>query len=562
MTPQRTADFAGRRLSDKTPRERVANLTRKRPAPARPWGEDLSRSTLQTSRRQKSASPPDLSPVSDPLTPAMARHLLRRTGFGARLVDVERLVGRPAKSVVEDILRSPHGSAVYTKPGWESQRPPHANASESAWEAFFDLNDAWAREYLRSLMHEWSTGSLAQKMTLFWHDHFATSYDKYELAAFAVKHIHRLRFGGLGDFRLLVHSIGVDPAMLIYLDGFLNDQFAPNENYARELLELFTVGRTGPDGTSNYTENDVSELARAMTGWAVSYDSLSGDFFPSLFDSGRKTIFGKTANFTHTAAVNLIFSERADQVAYHIAGKLFREFVHQEPDHETLLALAADFRLRNFNVGLLLKTLLSSRLFFDSENALAARIKSPIELLIGQVREYGMPASGSLHEAIYFNASDAGQQILFPPNVAGWTGHTDWLSTSTLPIRWSSTSWFTYFGGYPSDNALLTWAIGLTPPTDAADVFRLAHAILEQLMPVPIRELGLPRRPAGMGGDLSQFPIPDTVRSDLPAESIAAAADLLGGIPWYEWDIFKPEALGLIRFFVANLLRRPEYQLM
>lgn len=567
MTPHRTADYAERKLSDKTPRERIANLTRKRPAPARPWDQDLSRRPTAIPRAHrkpasKSAGPPDLSPVKDPLTPAMARHLLRRTGFGARVEDVERLIGIPADQAVDDILRSPRGFAVYASPGWETEIPPHPNASEAAWEAFFELNDAWAREYLRSLMHEWSTGSLTQKMMLFWHDHFATSYEKYELASFAVKHLQLFRIGGLGDFRNLLRQVGLDPAMLIYLDGFLNDRFAPNENYAREVLELFTCGRTGPDGAPNYTEHDVSEMARAMTGWAVDYSTLRGKFYPSLFDSENKTIFGKTANFNHTTAVNLIFSERGSQVAYFLAEKLFREFVHQEPDQETLLALAAELEFQDFNITLFLKTLLSSGLFFDSENAVAARIKSPVELLLGQVREFGIPATGSLHEAIYFEAADAGQQILFPPNVAGWSGHIEWLSTSTLPVRWSTTGWFTYFGGVESDTALLNWAVDLAPPRDAADVFRLTHAMLEQLMPVPIRELGLSRRPVGMGGDLRQFPIPDTVRSELPAESIAAAADLLSGIPWYEWDVFQPQALGLIRFFVANLFRRPEYQLM
>ncbi|NNE69256.1 MAG: DUF1800 family protein [Rhodothermales bacterium] len=578
MQPESPKNYRDRKLSLKTPAERVANMQRVAPATARPWDEDLSRATriprspirsqetgATTSppgRSGKIAVPPDLTPVEDPLTPAMARHLLRRTGFGARPEQVEEIVGVPANQAVRDIVRAPHGFAVYRRPVWVNEKPPHAMASDAAWEAFFELNDAWTAEYLRSLIHEWTTGSLAQRMTLFWHDHFATSYDKYELASFAVKHVELLRGNAVGSFRTLVHRMTTDPAMLIYLDGALNDRYAPNENYARELLELFTMGREGPDGTPNYNEHDVSELARAMTGFGISYESLTSVFHPSLFDEDDKTIFGRTNPYNHESAVNLIFLERGDEVAFHIAGKLFREFVHQEPDHDTLLALGTEFKNRIYHVGNFLETLLSSRLFFDSENAVAARIKSPIELLVGQVREFGIPATGSLHEAVYWEAADAGQQILFPPNVAGWSGHIDWLSTSTMPIRWSTTSWFTYFGGSESDLALLNWAVNLAPTQDAADVFRLAHAMLEHLMPVPVEMLSLPRRPTGLGGDLQQFPIPDTVRNELPPESIAAAGDLLSGVPWYEWDVFQPQALGLIRFFASNLFRRPEYQLI
>lgn len=567
MPPESNKDYSQRNLSRKTPAERLANLNRAEPARPRPWDEDLSRKARGATERRnqtglKTSGPPDLTPVADPLTPAMARHLLRRTGFGARPEEVDALVGLPAAEAVNNILRSPNGFAVYRRPGWVNELPPHALASDAAWEAFFELNDAWMEEYLRVLIHEWSTGSLSQRLTLFWHDHFATSFDKYELASFAVKHLELLRTNALGNFRTMVQRMTTDPAMLIYLDGALNDKYAPNENYARELLELFTLGREDLDGVPNYTEHDVSEMARALTGWGVSYESLSSAFHPSLHDGEAKTIFGRTNMYNHESVVNLVFEVRGDQVAAFIAGKLFREFVHQEPSYETLVALGVEFKTRSYHVGNFLSVLLSSRMFFDSENAVAARIKSPIELLVGQVREYGIPATGSLHEAVYWEAADAGQQILFPPNVAGWSGHTEWLSTSTMPIRWATTSWFTYFGGEDADLALLDWAVNLAPPQGAGDVFRLAHAILEHLMPVPLETLGLPRRPVGLGGDLLQFPIPDTVRSEVPAESISAAADLLSGVPWYEWDVHQPQALGLLRFFVANLYRRPEYQLI
>ncbi|MBO6576495.1 MAG: DUF1800 domain-containing protein [Rhodothermales bacterium] len=567
-----------RRFSDKTARERADNLRRTAPAPSRPWDQVAGKSAGSTGakvgpdpagRRARleigmrgAVSPPDLTPVEEPLTADMARHLLRRTSFGARASHVEQLIGTPANEAVAQVLGDAFNDSVYRRPGWADERPPHEHASDAAFEAFFELNDAWMELYVGSLINEWAIGGPRQRMMLFWHDHFATSYNKYELAAFAVRHMELLRTHALGNLKVMIHAITIDPAMLYYLDGFLNDKHAPNENYARELLELFTMGRTSPEGTPNYDENDISELARAMTGWTVNLTTLSSDFYPALFDTESKTIFGRPGGWTAKTAVDLIFTVRGRQVAHFITEKIFREFAHQEPDPDVVAAMAQQFQAGGLITGNLLRTLLQSKYFWDSEGTVGARIKSPIELLVGQVREYDMPMGGSLAEALYWESTEAGQQVFFPPNVAGWTGHQDWLNTSSLPARWNSSSWLTYFGGQEANDALIAWCNRLAPPTDATQAFHLPLAMVQHFIGVPWQHLNLPTRPSGFGGDLVQFPIPDTVRSELPREAVALASDMLSGLPWYEWDITNPGALALVRFFLSGVVQRPEYQLM
>jgi uncharacterized protein (DUF1800 family) len=553
---QRPPQAIDRRFTSKTTHERVLTLDRERPAPAR------SRSDSERRSYKASSGPPDLTPVRDPLTPSMAGHLLRRTGFGARPEDVDRWTGVPADEAVDTIVAESMRISTYRAPRWIKNRPPLPEAPEAAVDEFFRMNDAWTMELLIALLGEWAEGSLRQRMMLFWHDHFSTSLDKYELASFSATHLDIFRRWGLGSFRSLLSLVGKDPAMLLYLDGFLNERLAPNENYARELLELFTMGRVGPDGTPNYTEDDISEMARALTGWTVDWRTLRADFLPELQDSGSKTVFGQTGPYDYDSVFALIFQKRGLQTAYYICEKLFREFVHQDPVQDVIMALAIEFRKGGYQIVDLLKILFKSRYFFDASGAVGARIKSPIELLVGMVRETGIVVSEPVYTDMYWAAAELGQQILFPPNVAGWTGHKDWLNTVTLPSRWDLSSWFAYHGFPDSDPAVVAWANQLVDPSDATSIFRLPLAMMQQLIPVPVEVLGLPTGSAGLGGNLIEFPIPDTIRSELPAEAIGLTSQMLSGVPWYEWDIFQPQSAGLIRSFLSHLVQRPEFQLI
>jgi len=264
---------------------------------------------------------------------------------------------------------------------------------------------------------------LRERCTLFWHDHFATSAAKVRSPALMAHQNAVLREHALGSFREMLREMGRDPAMLIWLDSNSNIKGRPNENYAREVFELFSLGE------GHYTEEDIAQAARAFTGYAT--DGEQFVFRKDLHDDGEKTIFGKTGNYTGDDVVGLILER--DRPAAFLAGKLFKEFVseNEEPSDELLAPLANRLRETDYNVASAMEMILRSRIFF-SEQAYRQRIKSPVEYVVGMLRTIGgqapMSALAPLMEGL-------GQMLFAPPTVKGWDGGVDWLNSATLLAR-------------------------------------------------------------------------------------------------------------------------------
>jgi uncharacterized protein (DUF1800 family) len=302
--------------------------------------------------------------------------------------------------------------------------------------------------------------SLHEKMILFWHNHFATETVDIGDARYVYKHHMLLRKYALGNFKDFVKEITIDPAMLRYLNGYLNNKNSPDENYARELQELFTLGK-GPK--SNYTEGDVKAAARVLTGYTVNATTISSVFDPNRHDTGPKqfsafynnvTITGKTgvngASETDEL-INLIFLQ--NETALHICRRLYRFFVYYEIDDATeanvIIPMANLFRSSNYEIKPVLKVLFSSDHFFDPVNR-AGLIKSPVDLCVGLAREFDMVFPDAtdyvnqyfMHDYIRTLASNMQQNIGDPPNVAGWSAyyqepqfHKLWINADTLPRR-------------------------------------------------------------------------------------------------------------------------------
>jgi uncharacterized protein (DUF1800 family) len=237
-----------------------------------------------------------------------------------------------------------------------------------------------------------------------------------------------LRTHALGSFAELLHGIARDPAMLIYLDGAANKAQAPNENFAREVMELFTLGE------GQYREQDIQEAARAFSGWTVDRADWSARLRPRLHDGGSKTLFGRSAAYDADGALDQLLAQPA--APRFIAGKLWREFVSPVPETATLERVAARLRGSGWRIDAALRELLLSDAFW-APAARAALIKSPVELTVGTLRQFDakfdMQADAML--PIARASAKLGQSLFAPPNVKGWPGYTDWIDSTTLLER-------------------------------------------------------------------------------------------------------------------------------
>jgi uncharacterized protein (DUF1800 family) len=342
-----------------------------------------------------------------PWNRALAAHLYRRAGFSADWQTLDQAAARsPAETI--DALFTPRDD-----PGLERE-------IDSLGKTVLAGNDpkklsAW---WLHAMLR--SPDPLREKVTLFWHGHFATGAEKVQDSVLMHGQCQLFRRHALGSFEELVQGVSRDPAMLVYLDSAVNRKAHPNENYAREVMELFCLGE------GNYTEADIREAARCFTGWEV----RRGRFYLNQrqFDLGEKTVLGRTGDFGGEDVVRVILDQPA--APRFIVRKLVRYFVFDEPEpSDALLApLAAEFRESGLDVGRLVRRIVGSELFF-SEHALGRKVRSPVELGVGLLRALeGSCNVFKLGEEL----AALGQELFYPPNVKGWDGGRTWINSSTL----------------------------------------------------------------------------------------------------------------------------------
>jgi uncharacterized protein (DUF1800 family) len=362
--------------------------------------------------------------------PDDARHLLNRTGFGAQPREIAEYAALSRSEAVERLLAGMTRSARTSPPEWvrEPIVPPRQlrQASPEERKAFqaeeirrgFDLRTWWLEEMLQT------RSPLTERMTLFWHNHFVSSQQKVRYTKLMYEQNVLLRRHAGGNFGQLLHAVAKDPAMVIYLDSASNRKGKPNENFAREVMELFTLGE------GRYTEADVREAARAFTGWSIDPDS--GDFRsrPGLHDEGTKTVLGKTGNFDGDAVLDILLSRR--ESAEFVVTKLWREFVSPEPDAAEVRRMGQKFHLSNYEAKVALRELLLSPAFWAPGNR-GALIKSPVDLVVGTMRALDFQVGDPLPLALV--VAQLGQNLFSPPNVKGWPGGEAWINSSTLLAR-------------------------------------------------------------------------------------------------------------------------------
>jgi uncharacterized protein (DUF1800 family) len=362
-----------------------------------------------------------------------ARHLLYRTGFDARLDEIETYAKLSRREAVERLLEPRHAEPRTSAPDWASgwEPPPRlAQASAEERKRFqqqliergLELKGWWVRE-MRA-----TPAPLAERMTLFWHNHFTSSLQKVRSPLLMYRQNALLRRHALGSFAELLRAVAKDPAMLVYLDGASNRRGQPNENFAREVMELFTLGE------GNYTELDVKEAARAFTGWSL--DRARGEFVfrPLLHDDGAKTVLGREGPLRGEDVIEILLAQ--PQTARFVLGKLWREFVSAGPASERerieLEHAARVFRETGWSIRLALRELLTSEAFWAGANR-AALIKSPADLVIGTLRQFEIDFSDPLPFVVLLR--QLGQDLFAPPNVRGWPGGHAWINSQTLLAR-------------------------------------------------------------------------------------------------------------------------------
>ena len=360
-----------------------------------------------------------LAPYKGPLSPRLAAHLLRRAGFGGSPSDIATYADMGVHDAVDRLLHfvpdslptQPDGDITFQfGPQADKQQRRRAYIGTQLW-------------FVNRLLQ--TPNPLRERMVYFWSNHFTSGIGQDGITPQMMVNQYNLfaRFA-LGNYAQLTHEISKDPAMLLYLNNAQNRAQHPNENYARELMELFTMG------VGNYTEEDVRQSARAFTGWSV--NRRVGDvvmFNPQLHDDGIKTFLGRSGNFMGDDIVDIIMEHPA--TARYMAHKFARHFIYDNPEPELIEALAHKFGGTNYNVAMLMSVILRSNIFY-SDRAYRALVKSPLELVIGAHKVLG---ATSIEPAALGALNQMNQIVMQPPNVAGWPGGALWLNTGTLLAR-------------------------------------------------------------------------------------------------------------------------------
>jgi len=413
---------------------------------------------------------------------ATAAHLLNRAGFGATPDEIEQARQKGLTAAVEQLLNVKADAAEVPPPAWAHPRNIRAQRMEirtakergddfrskvrnvrmMEGDEMIDLRRWWIDRMLNG------PAPLLEKMTLFWHSHFATSIQKVRDAYWMWLQNDMLRRNAFGNFRALVKKVSRDPAMMIYLDLQQSRQEHPNENWARELMELFTVG------IGNYSEQDIRESSRAFTGYRIDFTTQQFHFAAFQQDRRPKTFMGQSGNLSGDDIIDILVSKPA--CAQFIGRKLWRFFAEDDPPSAVVDSIVGTIRKYNFELRPILREMFCSTEFY-SDGVMGNQIKSPVQFIVQTSKLLNASAPPPLAAQ---NAMRQMGQILFaPPNVKGWDGGRQWISTSTLLFRYNLANYLI------NGDAILP--VNARQPRQGADVgFGRAAQYAEQIKRDPI----------------------------------------------------------------------------
>lgn len=431
-----------------------------------------------------------LAPYTAPLDKQKAEHLYRRIGLSASAATIDQAIGMTAENLVNNIITEALNMPPSAAPTW-------ANWTMANYPEDSDLRspivnaqyEEWRLTYTTAIL----SNNLRDRLSFFWSNHFVTELRKYDAPSFLYGYTNCLQRNSIGNFRTFTSEIGINNAMLYFLDGVYNNGNNPNENYARELYELFTLGEG-----NNYTEEDIVETAKALTGYV---DRTDIQWSPVLFDATKfdgstKTIFGQTGNFDYNGVIDNLFTQRPNEISWYICKKLYEFFVHPDSDDienngnakQIIDEMAATFRANNFEIAPVLSQLFKSQHFFDDE-AIGVIIKSPFDIFLNLLNETNCTYNNSIIANMYSTSELLGQEIFNPPGVEGWYRDRQWINNNFMIGRWLSCEMFLEIFYTNNSEEFFDLAVSLVPNASTEnnpDVF--STAILNKLLPKGIAE--------------------------------------------------------------------------
>ena len=383
-----------------------------------------------------------LAPYTTPLDEVRAAHLYRRLGFSASVQTINDAVGQSAGALVDNLVNQALAAPTIPAPEW-------ADWSDANYPADDDL----ARQMRNGQIEDFTTAygnalvenELLDRMSFFWSNHFVTQLETYNCPGFLYYYINCLQRNALRNFKTLTSEVGLTSAMLYYLDGVRNRGDNPNENYARELYELFTLGEG-----NNYTEEDIIETSKALSGYTERGEEgcTAVTFDPTEFNTENKTIFGQTGNWDYDDVIDILFNQRPDEIGWFICKKLYEFFVHPDSTSDDggiapqiIDGLAQTFISSGFEIAPVLRQLFKSQHFFD-ETAIGVIIKSPADLYFNLLKETGFTYDDMTIINMIDSCALIGQRFFQPPEVEGWQRDRTWINTNFIIGRWLTVEFY------------------------------------------------------------------------------------------------------------------------
>jgi uncharacterized protein (DUF1800 family) len=455
-----------------------------------------------------------------------ATHVFARLGFGASPDQIKAALDKDPVELVHELIDQAIEAPELARPTW-------ASWSVSDYGDFQVEIQNQLLEFALQVIDNMLDHPLKAKMNLFWHNHFVTRYDQYICPSWLFDYYSTLERNSFGNFEAFTREIGTRPAMLVFLNGAQNTRFNPNENYARELLELFTLGRD-----QGYTQTDIVNAARALTGWNGFTELCAPiSFRAQLHDPGQKTIFGRTGPWNYDTLHDLLFEERKDLIAVHICRKLYSQFISPDVDEIFVNDLAQLMVQHHFELEPIYRLLFSSERFFDPL-IMNTCVKGPLEYYLGYINMLKAQLNAPLKTLLLFQSAEIGQFLFNPPTVAGWPGNRSWINTSLLTQRWLSLDAFAYQILSTRPERYKELIFSLTSSTD--DPYKITRDVVNGFIP------------AGLQSEFEYEQLTQIFKWEVPENYFEDGS-------WnIYWDTMPFQTIALIQ----QIIRLPEFQLI
>ncbi len=490
-----------------------------------------------------------LAPYTIPLDKLRAAHLYRRLGFSAPVQTIDQAVGQSAAALVDSLINEALSIPPIPPPLWADWNGSnYPEDDDQARQIINAQRDEWQLAYTNNLI----SNNLRDRLSFFWSNHLVTQLEIYECNSFLYYYTDCLQRNAIGNFKTFLSEIGLTSAMLYYLDGVYNNGNNPNENYARELYELFSLGEG-----NGYTEQDIIETARALSGY-VERGELGCEpvsFDPAYHDSGSKTILGQTGNWGYDDVIDILFQQRPTEIAGYICTKLYEFFVHPDANDDAgnaqaiISGMAATFVANNFEIAPVLSQLFKSQHFFDDE-AIGVIIKSPMDVYINLIRETAFSYNDDALRFLNSSSSLLGQSLFDPVDVAGWQRDRTWINTNFIIGRWLTTEIFleSFYQNDPEEFRTLAMDAVGSADSNTSNPEKVVTAVVNKFLPK-----GLLTQ-QDFDNAMSVFKI-----EDVP-ENYYGSDYTPGGLGLWMLAV-SPEVPQQVFLLLMHLSRQPEFQL-